>query len=271
MRLISKTMFRSAEAINALRSVIDKACSFINSFVVVMLTPEEIAAYTKRIYDKETSPFGDQEYIESGLNLSEREVIGKHAGKCGSLLVLGCGGGRESIALAKMGFAVTGIDFSEKLVRKAKEQASRSGVHIDVLEGDFLEMTLPKGGFDCCLLTSFMYSAIPSRAMRVKLLSHIKEILTGRGITIIHFLTARRGRSERLFIVRKAIARVFKGNTSYQMGDGLYPPGHFYREFLDEPEVIDEVREADLVVKEIISDALCPAGMYAILEKTGER
>jgi 2-polyprenyl-3-methyl-5-hydroxy-6-metoxy-1,4-benzoquinol methylase len=268
MRLISRGALRSAEAVNALRAFINKALLFVNSFVAVILTPEEIASYTKQVYeDKELSPYGDRAWIEKGLNPSERDVLEKHAGRSGSFLVLGCGGGREAIALAKMGFDVTGIDASEKLILKAKAHIAREAVKVAVSRDDFLEMTFPKGGFDHCLITCFMYSAVPSRAMRVALLAKINDALTDRGVAIIHFATTHGDRSERLFKLRKAVARIFRGNVAYQTGDSFDPPSHFSHRFPDEREVIDEALEAGLSVKEILGDHHLPDGTYAILEK----
>ena len=276
MRLISKVVVRTAEAFGVVINIIHKAHLFIhkanlfiNSFVVVILTPEEIASYTKQVYQKKTSYFAlctDQDWIDKGLNPSEKDVIEKHAGKSGSFIVLCCGAGREAIPLAKMGFDVIGIDSSAAMIHKAKEFATREGMKVDLLIGDILEMPFLEGGFDYCLLSCFMYSVIPSRTMRVTLLSNILDLLNDGGIAIIHFVIDR-NRRERLFKLRKSIASIFKGNVSYQTGDDFYPPGHFFRRFLDEQEVIDEVREAGLFVKEILRDQDSHDGIYAVLEK----
>jgi len=268
MRRIAKAAISSAEAFDGIRSRVDKAFFFLNSFVPVILTPEEIASYTKEVYEKETFPYADEEWIERGLNPSEQQVIERHGGQGGAFLILGCGGGREAIALVKRGFQVTGIDSSEKMIAKAKEVASREGFPLKAFQVDFLEGDLPEGPFDTCLLTCCMYSVIPSRAMRVRLLSKIQGALGGGGLAIIHFMMARKGRTERLFPFRQWIAKLVQGNLSYQIGDTFHPPGHFFRLFLDEGEVVDEIREAGLRVVEVIKDFHNEGGMYAVMEKT---
>lgn len=271
MRLVSRAAVRVAEAIDAFGSWLTGALSFINSFVVVILTPEEIAYYTKQVYEKKKdvsfSQYRDREWIDKGLYPSEKDVIEKHAGKCGSFVVLGCGGGREAIALARMGFDVTGIDSSEKMILKAKEHAAGERVKVKLTTADFLKMPFPAGTFDHCLLSCVMYSVVPSRAMRVALLSGIGDLLTDKGIAIIHFITVYGDRSERLFKLRRSVARLFKGNTSYETGDELFPPNHFFRRFIDDRQVIDEVHEAGLSVREIIKDRDSDIGRYAVLEK----
>jgi 2-polyprenyl-6-hydroxyphenyl methylase / 3-demethylubiquinone-9 3-methyltransferase len=69
-----------------------------------------------------------------------RETVALHFGSDGrplrpfeglSLLDIGCGGGLLSEPMARMGFAVTGVDPSEKNIRIAQVHADRSGVEID--------------------------------------------------------------------------------------------------------------------------------------------
>lgn len=268
MRLISRATLWAAEAADVFKPLSNRVISFIQSFVAVILTPGEIDAYTKQFYDQDPSPYADRAWIDSGLTNSEKDVILKYAGQRGSVLVIGCGGGREAIALVRMGFHVIGIDSSEKMVRKAKGYAAREYEKIEILKGDFLEMTLPEANYDYCLLSCFMYSLIPTRARRVAFLKKIRAISGGRGIAILHFISQFGGGQERLFQLRKAVARVFKGNMSYQRGDVFYPPWHFFHKFLDEQEIIGEAREAGFIVKEIMKDTYYYKGAYAVLQKS---
>ncbi len=267
MRLLSRAILWAAESHNTFKPLNNKIITFIYSFVAVILTPGEIVAYTKQFYDQDPSPYGDRPWIDKGLNDSEKAVIQKYAGQGGSFLVVGCGGGREAIALVKMGFDVTGIDSSEKMVKMAKEYAAAENVKVEIWKGDFLEMTLPEVNYDYCLLSCFMYSLIPTRARRVAFLKKISGISGGRGIAIVHFIAQFGGGRERLFQLRKALARLLKGNTSYQRGDVFYPPGHFFHKFLDEQEIIGEARDAGFTVKEILKDTYYYNGAYAVLEK----
>ncbi len=267
MRLISKATLWVAEAVDAFKPLSNKVISFINSFVAVILTPEEIAAYIKQFYDQDPSPYGDRPWIDKGLNDSEKDIIQKYVGQAGSFLVVGCGGGRTTSALVKLGFDVTGIDSSEKMVKKAKEYAASENVKVEILKDDFMEMSLPNASFDYCLLPYLMYSAIPTRARRVAFLKKISGISGSRGIAIVHFIAQFRGGRERLFRLRKALARLLKGNTSYQRGDVFYPPGHFFHKFLDEQEIIGEARDAGFIVKEIMKDTDYYNGAYAVLQK----
>ena len=53
-----------------------------------------------------------------------------------SILDMGCGTGRHSVALAKRGFAVTGVDLSEDMLDKARAHAKSEGVNVNFIQHD---------------------------------------------------------------------------------------------------------------------------------------
>lgn len=60
--------------------------------------------------------------------------------KQGSRILDWCGGwGRHAVPLAKRGFKVTLLDFSEEYLEKASAYAKREGVHLDLVHADFRE------------------------------------------------------------------------------------------------------------------------------------
>ena len=74
----------------------------------------------------------------------------------GRVLDIACGNGRHSIALAKRGFTVTGIDLSEEFIAEARETAAASRLDAAFHLGDMRELPL---GFDgaFCFGNSFGY------------------------------------------------------------------------------------------------------------------
>lgn len=76
----------------------------------------------------------------------------------GGLLDMGCGPGRYSVPFAKRGFAVTGVDITPFLIKKAQEYAGREKVEIELVEQDMRYFRRP-AAFDLALsmLTSFGY------------------------------------------------------------------------------------------------------------------
>jgi len=56
--------------------------------------------------------------------------------KCASILDVGCGTGRHSVALAQHGFDVTGIDLSDEMLAKARARATASNTSVTFLQCD---------------------------------------------------------------------------------------------------------------------------------------
>ena len=61
--------------------------------------------------------------------------------KGASILDVGCGTGRHSVALAQYGFAVTGIDLSDDMLEKARARATASKTHATFLQCDATTFT----------------------------------------------------------------------------------------------------------------------------------
>ena len=83
-----------------------------------------------------------------------------------SVLDLGCGPGRHCIALAKMGYNVTGIDTSKYLLSKAKEKSL--DLSLDLILDDMLSHNKPKS-YDLIInmFNSFGYFDTPEENQQV--------------------------------------------------------------------------------------------------------
>jgi len=75
------------------------------------------------------------------------------------ILDAGCGPGRLSIALARQGHDVTGIDLSSSAIEKARHYASQEGLRIQFGAGN-METELKRyepGSYDCVICTEVLY------------------------------------------------------------------------------------------------------------------
>lgn len=107
----------------------------------------------------------------------------------GNIFVAGCGAGRESFALARNGWKVTGVDFSPTMVEHARRGALRRGLDIGFRLADLRAHEEPAGSFDCVYFTADVYSFIPGPRDRVRLLERMSRWLQPGGVV---FLSARR-------------------------------------------------------------------------------
>jgi SAM-dependent methyltransferase len=81
----------------------------------------------------------------------------------GRALDLACGEGQNAIWLATLGWEVTGVDYSEVAISKARARAARDGVRVDFLCADLLSYEPELAAFELVLL---LYFHIPAEERR---------------------------------------------------------------------------------------------------------
>ncbi|MBP1908870.1 class I SAM-dependent methyltransferase [Methanolobus bombayensis] len=99
-----------------------------------------------------------------------------------SLKVLDVGTGPGFLALicAEMGHNVTAVDLSENMVKKAKENALKRSLEIDVMQGDAENLELPDSHFDV-VMNKYLLWTLPEPG---KALMEWKRILKQGGMII---------------------------------------------------------------------------------------
>lgn len=79
------------------------------------------------------------------------ELVERHALSPGRAIDLGCGTGANAIYLAQHGFEVTGVDFAEAAIEKARKRAAAAGVQVHFLVDDLTNLRYVSGKFDFLL------------------------------------------------------------------------------------------------------------------------
>jgi SAM-dependent methyltransferase len=105
----------------------------------------------------------------------------------GAVLDLCCGPGRHSVALARKGFHVTGVDRSPFLLSKARDAAA--GMGVELIESDMRDFVRP-GAFDLALslFTSFGY--FETREQDFGVLKNVNASLKKGGVFLIDIIGA---------------------------------------------------------------------------------
>jgi SAM-dependent methyltransferase len=84
------------------------------------------------------------------------EVLGLKDGA--RILDLGCGGGEQSLGLARLGFETVGVDIASSLVRYGQEAARKEKLKTEFIEGDMRTVAFT-AEFDACFICdSFVFS-----------------------------------------------------------------------------------------------------------------
>lgn len=89
----------------------------------------------------------------------------------------GCGTGRSTRFLQKLGFVTVGLDISAEMVAIARTRDPASDYRV-IADGDF--SALGEGGYDL-VQAAFTFDNIPDRARRVRLLAGLRRLLAAGG------------------------------------------------------------------------------------------
>jgi SAM-dependent methyltransferase len=209
----------------------------------MVMKPDDLVEFSRQCYtsSKELKYFSSERLIRQGLNSLETSLLEKIPMNQGRILLLGLGGGREAIPLARLGFEVTGVDFVPEMVRLALENAASEGVKIQGLVGEISTLDLPPASFDVVWLSQSMYSLIPTRKRRVEMLRCLRRILKPGGYLNCMFHWEKGIRfSPKVELARKIFSVLTLGNLWYEPGDLLWLNAEFVHAFSSEEELRSE-------------------------------
>ena len=99
--------------------------------------------------------YGDlSKYYEAifPLNEDRLKLVERYLEPNSRILDIGCSTGELAISLAKLGYTVCGIDLSEAMIARARENARQEMVNVDFQVADMCKITnLNLGNFSCIL------------------------------------------------------------------------------------------------------------------------
>lgn len=143
------------------------------------------------IQQKIISEFGSkitqEAYIknaEKGLWDSEKILIEKYFKLNSTILDIGCGTGRTTIPLYKLGYKITGLDITPEMIQNAKKIAKAKNLEIPYEVGDATKLRYRNNSFDNTIFSNNGWTQIPGRENRIKALKEIYRVLKPDGYFI---------------------------------------------------------------------------------------
>lgn len=149
--------------------------------------------------------FSVQRISSADEDVRKALALAKPKGK--TALDLCCGPGRCSIALAKRGFSVTGVDKTKYLLDKARARAASERLKIEWVERDMRDFVRPASfSLAISMFTSFGY--FDDKGEDATVLENLFASLESGGVCLLEMLGKER------------LARVFQPTTSTLLPDG---------------------------------------------------
>lgn len=151
----------------------------------------KVSASTRRIvtFDDIADRYDEWEETPLGAISSrlERQIflsLFDEACCSGPVLDVGCGTGGNALLLARRGFAVTGVDISDKMLKTARAKTAKEGLKVDFLQADASRIPFPDESFGTvtCLL-ALEFTGRPD-----KVIQEIYRVLCPHGCLILALL-----------------------------------------------------------------------------------
>ena len=256
MPFLALIVTRLANAAHWIGGAFERAALLLTGMLPALLPPATLTKLIRIHYDRsydDTSIRFTNASQEWPLEQWEEEVLARHHILPGKLLILGTGIGRESIALAKRGFYVIGLDISRSALRMGAQIARTAGAPVTFVQADFLALPTHQACLNYILLPSIMYSSIPSRSWRQIWLRQLMSLLSPTGLAILQFLVDSdpTSRGKRIVeTINRWLTKLPGTNHLYQPGDTC-PQGHFLHAFHSEQELRQELSETGVIVREL--------------------
>jgi SAM-dependent methyltransferase len=168
--------------------------------------------------------------IVAGLMPWEDDLLQRFAAPGASVLIVGCGSGRDLVSLVQRGYRVTGVDPAAAALATAQRILAERQFSATLVEGFFEDVQLT-GHFDLVWFSYFSYSYIPVASRRIGVLRKAAAHLAPSGHVLLSYPSMSRPRP--VFIRLGRIAGRLSGSDwRLEPGDYVVPQylasGFFY-------------------------------------------
>ncbi len=209
---------------------------------------ERSLEYSDRLFYSQKKHYTDDKYNLSGLYHWEKSMIEKHFTNSKKILLIAAGGGREVLALHRMGFEVDSYECNLKLIDYGNDFLKRNGLEktIEYLPGSSVPEYISK--YDGILIGWGAYSLITGRKKRISFLKGLHPFLKEGFPLMISFLyTKNRSRHEKVIRIVSNFFRTIRRIEKTETGDMLMPD---FIHYFTEEEIRSELIMSNYLVRD---------------------
>ena len=163
----------------------------------------------------------------------------------GRVLVIAAGGGREMLALARMGYEMDGCECNPLLAAVANKVLAPLGCSVCVAKRD--DFVAPRPPYDVIVIGWGAYALMRGHTNRIRFLESIRSVAMPKALLVLSFPTrSERARGLRLTRALANILRRLSFREPIELGDNLrrHAIHHFSR-----AELESEIRQAGYEVE----------------------
>jgi len=200
---------------------------------------------------------------EIGLWESEKMMIEKYFNPKSRILDIGCGAGRTTIGLYKLGYhLVEGLDLSEAMIVQARRISKELNYDIIFSVGDAACLDYNDETFGAALFSFNGVMQIPGRENRIKVLKEIERILKSKGYFLFTTHDRDSGKEYESFWKeeKRKWALHLEDKSLHEFGDRVFKMEErdIFLHFPTREEVISSLEEVGFVLTEgILRSELC--------------
>ncbi len=130
---------------------------------------------------------GNEAQILSGLMDWEKRWYPGQLRPEDHALLVGCGTGRDLIALLRLGYRVDGLELVPASAARARAMLVKLGLSAEVITGA-VETAPLRGPYDAIVFSWYAYSYIPSLALRTATLARLRAVLAPGGRILLSYV-----------------------------------------------------------------------------------
>lgn len=227
--------------------------TLISALFMGLIDDEEFQKWDVYPHQGSSGPDDLLNGMAEGFQPWEKQVF-EAAGspKSGKALVIGAGGGRESVALSREGLEVDGIEYCSELAEYTQSALEQESIDISVTSPDRFEVPGEKGTYDAVFIGRYYFSYIHDRNERIEFLESLREVLRDDAVVMFSYFDRPEDPSSnlaRLFRVQTPIANFLrkirgKGAQHVEVGDHLDPNTPVFHHHFIRSEIESELKGA---------------------------